>query len=98
MEYIWFSSFDFTSDENDNIGDELLDILTKFGDSLTDINISRGWKYSIGAFEQFFRKRTLPCHFLVTYHDKNYITKDHEAIIQEYINEGVIFCSECSKF
>ena len=58
LEYIWFGSLE---SGNDNIGDELLDILTKFSSkSLTDIRIAK-YNYSIDAFEQFFescRERT----------------------------------------
>ncbi|RIA83434.1 hypothetical protein C1645_786335, partial [Glomus cerebriforme] len=62
LEDIKFYGLDFVNDD-DNIGDELLDILTKFSpNSLTKILISGGWKYSIDAFERFFescRERTL---------------------------------------
>src|SRR5205814_244992 len=47
--------------ENENVGDELLDILAKFSpDSLIDITINSSWEYSKDAFEQLFesyRKR-----------------------------------------
>jgi hypothetical protein len=40
--------------ENDNIGNELLNILIKFSpNSLTKITISGNWKYSIDVFERF---------------------------------------------
>jgi hypothetical protein len=82
-------------DENVNIGDELLDILTKFSpNSLTKISISEDWKYSIDALEQFFesyRERTL--HYFGTScnnDNNNYITEDHKMIVRKYIDEGMI--------
>jgi hypothetical protein len=78
---------------NGNMGDDLLDNLTKFAPStLTEIFISRGWKYSIDAFEQFLescRDRSLRS-FGFTYHDMNYITEGHEVVVKRYIKEGVI--------
>ncbi|PKB94739.1 hypothetical protein RhiirA5_438131 [Rhizophagus irregularis] len=59
------------NDEN-NIGDNLLDILTKFSPkSLTKIVIGAGWKYSVDAFERFFescRERKL-YFFGITHND-----------------------------
>ncbi|RIA87063.1 hypothetical protein C1645_778141 [Glomus cerebriforme] len=79
--------------ENDNTGDELLDILTKFSpNSLTDISISGCWKYSIEAFERFFdscREKTL-FYFEIIPSNINYITQDHIVIIRKFIEEGVI--------
>ncbi|RGB26517.1 hypothetical protein C1646_770331 [Rhizophagus diaphanus] len=43
-------------DKNDDIGDELLNILTKFSpETLTEIEVSGYWKYSIDTFENFFK-------------------------------------------
>ena len=89
------NSSDFSAEENGNIGDELLDILTKFSpNSLTDVRISAGWKYSINSFEQFFescRKRTL-YFFVINNCSRRYITKEHEEIVNKYVEEGVISC------
>ena len=92
LEYIWFCSLDVHANGND-IGDELLDILTKFSpNSLTEIFISQGWKYSVGALEKFFescKERTLlRFGFVAEY--SNHITKDHNVIIERYVNEGII--------
>ncbi|RIA87518.1 hypothetical protein C1645_807280 [Glomus cerebriforme] len=80
-------------DENDNIGDELLDILTKFSPiSLNDIAISGGWKYSIDTFERFlesYRERSLHYFYLI-YNVQYCITESHKIIISKYIDEGVI--------
>ena len=100
LEYIWFNSLKVSANGNDNIGDELLNILTEFSpNSLTNIGISRGWRYSIDVFEQFLkscRERTL--HFFqLMHHDKNYITKDHKIIVRKYIKEGVILSSNFYK-
>jgi hypothetical protein len=77
--------------ENDNVGDELLDILTKFSPkSLTNIIVGGDWKYSVDAFERFFesyRERNL-LNFGITSEDN--ITEEHKAIIRKYINEEVI--------
>ncbi|RIA91600.1 hypothetical protein C1645_875321 [Glomus cerebriforme] len=66
------------------IGDELLDILTKFSSkSLTKVTIGK-WRCSIDALKRFFesyRGRTLS-YFEIPYHYQSFISK--------YINEGVI--------
>ncbi|RIA99427.1 hypothetical protein C1645_730880 [Glomus cerebriforme] len=84
--------------ENDNIGDELLDILTKFSPkSLNDVTISEVWKYSIDAFEQFFescRERTT-INFGIIHDDKYFITEDHKSIVRKYMNKGVIEWTNC---
>ena len=91
-----FRSLDYFADENDNNGDELLNILTQYSpNSLTAIIISKGWKYSIDAFEQFFescRKRTLNFFGIYRYDDcsRSYVTEDHKAIVEKYVKEGVI--------
>jgi hypothetical protein len=74
-------------------GDELLDILTKFSpNSLTNISISEGWKYSIDALKIFFescREQTLQ-YFEFTINNNDCITEEHEAIVSKYLKEGVI--------
>jgi hypothetical protein len=96
--YLGLNSLDYyidINDENDNIGDEVLDILTKFSPkSLTKIVIGGGWKYSVNALERFFeslRERKLH-YFGISYNSNNinYITDEHEIIIKKYINEKVI--------
>ena len=93
LESIVLDNLDFHVSENGNIGDELLDILTRFSpNSLTEIRISSSWKYSTEAFEQFFescRERNL-CHFGTIFYHKNYITEDHEAVFNKYAREGII--------
>ncbi|PKC60501.1 hypothetical protein RhiirA1_467922 [Rhizophagus irregularis] len=57
-----FRLFTNMNDENDNIGDNLLDLLTKFSPKSFLIVIGAGCKYSIDAFERLFescRKRKL---------------------------------------
>ena len=79
---------------NDNTGDELLDILTKYSpNSLTEIRISSGWKYSIEAFERFFescRKRPLSYFGFIV--ENMYCTTPnyYGAIVREYVKQGVI--------
>jgi hypothetical protein len=80
--------------EVNDIGDKLLDILTKFSPkSLSDIEISGEWEYSIDAFENFFesyRERKLH-RFYITYDTEDYhITTEHVNIIEKYIIEGII--------
>ena len=96
MEYVRFYSLDYFINGN-YIGDELLDILTKFSpNSLTDIIISGSWEYSIDAFERFFescRERTLLYFGVIRDSSRYYITKDHEVIVRKYINDVVIINS-----
>jgi hypothetical protein len=96
LELIWFGGLVFHANGNDDIGDELLDILTKFSpNSLTKIYISSSWKYSIDALEQFFescRERTL-YRFGFTYSNNNCTTNDHKAVVAKYIREEVISSS-----
>ncbi|CAG8576558.1 20281_t:CDS:2 [Rhizophagus irregularis] len=56
LEDISFDNINFIINENDDdVGDELLNILTKFSPkSLTHITISGSWKYSLDSFERFF--------------------------------------------
>ncbi|CAB4418631.1 unnamed protein product [Rhizophagus irregularis] len=94
-------SLEFFINENDNnIGDELLDIFILFSPkSLDNIHISGFWKYSIDAFNRFFegfRKR--PLQYFEIIFDKlsyNNITSDHKIIIRKYINEGVVKYYSC---
>ncbi|PKY53793.1 hypothetical protein RhiirA4_472200 [Rhizophagus irregularis] len=96
--YLGLNSLDYfmdMNDENDNIGDNLLDILTKFSPkSLTKIVIGAGWKYSVDAFERFFescRERKL-YFFGITHNGDNFenITYKHLNIIRKYMDEKVI--------
>src|SRR5581483_11312027 len=63
LEAIWFRSNLVSYANENNIGDVLLNILTKFSpNSLTKIYISSGWEYSLDALNRFFesfRERTL---------------------------------------
>ncbi|RIA80382.1 hypothetical protein C1645_882193 [Glomus cerebriforme] len=89
-------------DDDNNIGDELLDILTKFSpNSLTTIAISGKWKYSFGAFERLFesyRERNSLEFFIIDNIDNAadvtakfiHITDNHRIIIKRYIIMGVI--------
>jgi hypothetical protein len=82
--------------EIDDIGDELLDILTKFSPiSLTDITISGNWEYSIGALEIFFesyRDRKLRDFDINDYNGRR-ITNEHVDIVKKYYDEGIILSS-----
>jgi hypothetical protein len=83
--------------ENDDIGDELLEILTKFSpESLTQIKISGEWKYSIDSFKRFFesyRERTLSHFIIIGYEENENITREHIYLTEEYYNEGIIYHS-----
>jgi hypothetical protein len=80
--------------ENDDIGDKLLDTLTKFSpESLIDITISASWEYSIDAFENFFesyRGRKLHHFDIHDDDDGDYITTEHVNVIKRYFDEGII--------
>ena len=83
------------NENDDDIGDELLDILSKFSPkSLVDVTISENWKYSIDAFERFFEShREQNLHYFGIIHHKDYITEDYKCyaiIVKKYIDEGVI--------
>ena len=89
----------YFASKNDNfIGDELLDILTKFSpNSLTYLTISGSLKYSIDAFERFFescRGRTIRTFNINKYFITD-IPESHKIIVRRYINEGVIKESNC---
>ncbi|GES78802.1 hypothetical protein GLOIN_2v440448 [Rhizophagus clarus] len=90
LEDIKFYGLDSVS-KNDNIGDELLDILTEFSPvQLTKILLSGNWNYSIDAFERFFesyRGRTL------SYFEIRNISEKNKVIVRKYIEEGVIIKS-----
>ncbi|CAB5179909.1 unnamed protein product [Rhizophagus irregularis] len=80
--------------ENNNIGDELLDILTSSSPlSLNNIKLSGGWKYSINSIERFFEsyrgRKLLEFGIKDNIHEDNF-TIEHIKIIRKYINEGVI--------
>jgi hypothetical protein len=79
--------------ENNDIGDKLLDILTKFSPkSLNDIIIRGNLKYSIDTFEKFFesyRERKLH-RFNISYTENGHITTEHINVVKKYFGEGVI--------
>ncbi|CAB5197582.1 unnamed protein product [Rhizophagus irregularis] len=80
---------------NDNIGDELLNILSNNNNDLISLNhlfISEDWGYSIDALERFFQsfKEKNLISFNIIHNRNFYITDDHKEIIRKYINEGVI--------
>jgi hypothetical protein len=100
LKTIRFDSLELFVEENDNnIGDELLDILILFSPkTLDDITVSKGWKFSINAFERFFEScRGRPLHyFYMICHGKNYITEEHKILAKQYIEEGVVKYSSFS--
>jgi hypothetical protein len=79
--------------ENYDMGDKLLDILTKFSPkSLNIITISGNWGYSIDTFENFFesyRERKL-CFFNINVDIRNYITLEHLYVVKKFFDEGII--------
>jgi hypothetical protein len=87
LEDIKFYGMDSVSTD-DNVGDELLDILTEFSPKLlTKILLSGSWNYSIDTFERFFesyRGRTL------SYFEIRNVTEEYKDIVRKYIKEGVI--------
>ncbi|GBC02361.1 hypothetical protein RclHR1_04590014 [Rhizophagus clarus] len=85
--------------ETDNIGDELLDILTKYSPkSLTHISISGHWKYSIVAFKKFLEsyreRKSLELCITVDDLDNHHVTNEHINIFKEYYDEGIVVNSE----
>src|SRR5581483_2768660 len=51
LENVKFRCIDYFANESDNVGDKLLDILTQFSpNSLIEIELDRGWKYSLSNF------------------------------------------------
>ncbi|CAB4376980.1 unnamed protein product [Rhizophagus irregularis] len=80
---------------NDNIGDELLNILSNNNNDLFSLNhlfISEDWGYSIDVLERFFQsfKEKNLISFNIIHNRNFYITDDHKEVIRKYINEGVI--------
>ena len=78
----------------------LLDILTKFSpSSLAEIDIhGYYWEYSFNALENFFkscRERTLLEFGFIDSCARGNITKKHEAIVENYVREGVIQSLYC---
>src|SRR5581483_1886714 len=63
LRYILFENENDNDDVNYNIGDELLNILTKFSPkSLIILRLKGNWKYSIDIFKEFFescREKTI---------------------------------------
>ncbi|CAB4418318.1 unnamed protein product [Rhizophagus irregularis] len=90
---IRLKSLEFFINENDNnIGDELLDIFILFSPkSLDNISISGLWKYSIDAFNRFFEGfREQPLYYFGIIDSFNNITNDHVIIVRKYIDERVV--------
>jgi hypothetical protein len=87
---VFLCSLNYSVSGDDNVGDELLKVLTKFSPkSLTFIAISGDWKYSIVGLDRFFksfRRRTL--HYFVIV--GRFYTDDYKVIARKYIKEGVI--------
>ncbi|CAB4376994.1 unnamed protein product [Rhizophagus irregularis] len=94
LKTIDLKSLDFFINENDNnIGDELLNIfISFFPKSLDEIIISGLWKYSIDAFNRFFENfREWPLYHFGINDSYNYaITNDHKIMFRKFINEGVV--------
>ncbi|CAB4418769.1 unnamed protein product [Rhizophagus irregularis] len=83
----------FINENDNNIGDELLNIFILFSPkSLYEIIISGLWKYSIDAFNRFFENfRERPLYHFGINDGYNYvITNDHKIMFRKYINEGVV--------
>ncbi|GES92829.1 hypothetical protein GLOIN_2v1810914 [Rhizophagus clarus] len=83
---------------NEDIGDELLNILTLFSPKfLTDVTIYGDWKYSIDVLEKFFesyRGRKLRFYIYHNYIGINIrITKEHVGVVKKYYSEGIIIDS-----
>ncbi|GBB99583.1 hypothetical protein RclHR1_03570011 [Rhizophagus clarus] len=100
LKTIRLDSLEFFVDENDNnIGDVLLDIIISFSPkSLDDITVSKGWRFSINAFERFFesyRERPLNYFYMIC-HGRNYITEEHKIMVKQYIEDGVVKYSSFS--
>jgi hypothetical protein len=76
----------------DDIGDELLGILTKFSPkSLNKITINGNWKYSIDVFENFFESyREQKLLLINIYNGRDYIKIEHLNVIKKYFDEGII--------
>jgi hypothetical protein len=91
LKSLWLDSLN----ENDDIGDKLLDILTKFSPkSLVGITISSDWRYTIEAFERFFESyRERKLFYFDIYFDidiGDFITTEHVNVVKKYFDEGVI--------
>jgi hypothetical protein len=86
------SSLDILYDKVDDIGDELLGILTKFSPkSLFKITIDGNWKYSIDAFENFFESYREQKLFIFNIRNGgDCITIEHLNVIKKYFDEGII--------
>lgn len=78
--------------ENDNIGDELVDILIKFSPkSLKKIMFKGKWKYSIDVFDRFFEGCWRRNYNIVAIEEiRNLITIEHAEFFREYISEEVV--------
>jgi len=90
LKFIEFYSLNIY-ESNDDIGDELLDILTNFSpNSLTSISLNGCFRYSVDGLERFLescRERTLDLFIIRRNH---YISWEHKEVITKYIREGVI--------
>ncbi|RGB30145.1 hypothetical protein C1646_765731 [Rhizophagus diaphanus] len=93
LKTIGLESLEYSMNKNDNnIGDELLNIFILFSSKFLDeIFISGLWKYSINTFIQFFESfRGRSLYYFGIIDGNNYITDDHKSIIKKYIDEGVV--------
>ncbi|PKC60723.1 hypothetical protein RhiirA1_467643 [Rhizophagus irregularis] len=89
-------NLDSLRENNNNIGDELLDILTKFSPRcLTNIMISGDWKYSIDSFENYFEsyRERKSLRFMINCLNGNKITPIHIEVVRKYYEEGIIISS-----
>ncbi|GBB85339.1 hypothetical protein RclHR1_01190015 [Rhizophagus clarus] len=79
--------------EKDNVGDKLLDMLSKYSPKyLNIIKISGYWNYSVTALEKFFesfRERKLIC-FDIKNGFSETITIEQIKVIRKYFDKGVI--------
>ncbi|PKC66875.1 hypothetical protein RhiirA1_511084 [Rhizophagus irregularis] len=77
--------------ENYGIGDELLDILTKFSlKTLTHITINGNLVYSIDAFEKFFESCRGRKLIYFNINGKRTIIEKYKDIFKKYYEEGII--------
>ncbi|EXX53419.1 hypothetical protein RhiirA5_424587 [Rhizophagus irregularis] len=81
--------------ENNDMGDELLNILIRFSPKyLTDITISGNLEYSISAFINFFesyRERKPLCFYIND--NGEHITTGHVDVVNKYYGERIITSS-----
>ncbi|CAG8443043.1 20098_t:CDS:2 [Rhizophagus irregularis] len=83
-------------ENSDILGDELLEILTRYSPKdLTDITISGYLEYSINAFIKFFdsyKGRRL-LYFYINNYNRERITSGHLEVVNKYHSDGIIISS-----